>query len=53
MLWLAYAQGLTHLDIAGALGVKAASVRLLLFRARRSWRVFSRAPPRRDRRQGE
>ena len=35
MLWLAYAQGLTHVDIAGALGVKAASVRLLLFRARR------------------
>jgi RNA polymerase sigma-70 factor, ECF subfamily len=34
MLWLAYAQGLTHLDIAGTLGVKAASVRLLLFRAR-------------------
>jgi RNA polymerase sigma-70 factor (ECF subfamily) len=34
MLWLAYAQGLTHLDIAGALGVKTASVRLLLFRAR-------------------
>jgi RNA polymerase sigma-70 factor, ECF subfamily len=34
MLWLAYAQGFNHLDIAGALGVKAASVRLLLFRAR-------------------
>jgi RNA polymerase sigma-70 factor, ECF subfamily len=35
MLWLAYAQGSTHRDIAGILGVKAASVRLLLFRARR------------------
>jgi RNA polymerase sigma-70 factor (ECF subfamily) len=34
MLWLAYAQGSTHADIAGALGLKAASVRLLLFRAR-------------------
>jgi RNA polymerase sigma-70 factor (ECF subfamily) len=34
MLWLAYAQGSTHRDIAEALGVKAASVRLLLFRAR-------------------
>ena len=34
MLWLAYAQGSTHRDIAGTLGVKAASVRLLLFRAR-------------------
>jgi RNA polymerase sigma-70 factor (ECF subfamily) len=35
MLWLAYAQGSTHRDIAGTLGVKAESVRLLLFRARR------------------
>ena len=35
ILWLAYAQGSTHRDIAAALGVKAASVRLLLFRARR------------------
>jgi RNA polymerase sigma-70 factor (ECF subfamily) len=34
MLWLAYAQGSTHRDIAGTLGVKTASVRLLLFRAR-------------------
>jgi RNA polymerase sigma-70 factor (ECF subfamily) len=34
MLWLAYAQGSSHRDIAGSLGVKAASVRLLLFRAR-------------------
>jgi RNA polymerase sigma-70 factor (ECF subfamily) len=34
MLWLAYAQGSTHRDIAGTLGVKVASVRLLLFRAR-------------------
>jgi RNA polymerase sigma-70 factor (ECF subfamily) len=35
MLWLAYAQGSNHRDIAGTLGVKAESVRLLLFRARR------------------
>ena len=35
MLWLAYAQGSSHRDIAGTLGVKAGSVRLLLFRARR------------------
>jgi RNA polymerase sigma-70 factor (ECF subfamily) len=34
MLWLAYAQGSSHRDIAGALGLKAASIRLLLFRAR-------------------
>jgi RNA polymerase sigma-70 factor, ECF subfamily len=35
MLWLAYAQGSNHRDIAGTLGVKVESVRLLLFRARR------------------
>ena len=35
MLWLAYAQGSSHRDIAGTVGVKVASVRLLLFRARR------------------
>lgn len=34
MLWLAYAQGSTHRDIASMVGVKAESVRLLLFRAR-------------------
>jgi RNA polymerase sigma-70 factor (ECF subfamily) len=35
MLWLAYAQGESHKDIAAALGLKSASIRLLLFRARR------------------
>lgn len=35
MLWLAYAQGESHRDIAATLGVKAESVKLLLFRARR------------------
>jgi RNA polymerase sigma-70 factor (ECF subfamily) len=35
MLWLAYAQGESHKDIATALGLKASSVKLLLFRARR------------------
>jgi RNA polymerase sigma-70 factor (ECF subfamily) len=35
LLWLAYAQGSTHRDIASTVGVKAQSVRLLLFRARR------------------
>lgn len=34
ILWLAYAQGSSHRDIAGTLGVKVASIRLLLFRAR-------------------
>ena len=35
MLWLAYAEGSSHAEIAAALGVKTASVKLLLFRARR------------------
>jgi RNA polymerase sigma-70 factor (ECF subfamily) len=35
MLWLAYAQGSSHGEIAAALGVKAASIKALLFRARR------------------
>ena len=35
MLWLAYAEGSSHEEIAGILGVKAANVRALLFRARR------------------
>jgi RNA polymerase sigma-70 factor (ECF subfamily) len=35
LLWLAYAQGHPHSEIAEALGVKTASVKLLLFRARR------------------
>ena len=35
MLWLAYAEGSSHQEIAGVLGVKPSSVKLLLFRARR------------------
>lgn len=35
MLWLAYVEGSSHKEIAEVLGLKAASVRLLLFRARR------------------
>ncbi len=35
MLWLAYAHGSSHRDIASTIGVKTASVKLLLFRARR------------------
>jgi RNA polymerase sigma-70 factor (ECF subfamily) len=35
LLWLAYAQGSSHKEIAEALGLKAASIKLLLFRARR------------------
>lgn len=35
LLWLAYAEGSSHREIAAAVGVKMASVKLLLFRARR------------------
>jgi RNA polymerase sigma-70 factor (ECF subfamily) len=35
MLWLAYAEGSSHREIAGVLGLKPASVKLMLFRARR------------------
>jgi RNA polymerase sigma-70 factor (ECF subfamily) len=35
LLWLAYAQGSSHEEIAVSLGLKAASIKSLLFRARR------------------
>lgn len=35
LLWLAYANGSSHAEIAGVLGLKTASIKLLLFRARR------------------
>lgn len=35
MLWLAYAQGSSHSEIAEVLGLKTASIKLMLFRARR------------------
>jgi RNA polymerase sigma-70 factor (ECF subfamily) len=35
LLWLAYAQGASHDEIAGTLGLKAQSIRTLLFRARK------------------
>src|SRR4051812_45258503 len=35
LLWLAYAHGSSHTEIADVLGVKTGSVKLLLFRARR------------------
>jgi len=34
-LWLAYAEGSSHVEIAERLGVKTSSVKLILFRARR------------------
>lgn len=35
LLWLAYVESSSHRDIAGALGLKEASIRVLLFRARK------------------
>ena len=35
LLWLAYTQGSSHVEIADSLGVKTSSVKALLFRARR------------------
>jgi RNA polymerase sigma-70 factor (ECF subfamily) len=35
MLWLAYAKGSSHEEIAESLGVRKASIKILLFRARR------------------
>jgi RNA polymerase sigma-70 factor, ECF subfamily len=42
MLWLAYAHGSSHRDIASTVGVKAGSVKLLLFRARRKLALVMR-----------
>jgi RNA polymerase sigma-70 factor (ECF subfamily) len=42
-LWLAYAEGSSHLEIAEKLGLKTASVKLILFRARRKLAGLLRA----------
>jgi RNA polymerase sigma-70 factor (ECF subfamily) len=44
LLWLAYAEGASHKEIAEVLGLRAASVRLLLFRARRKMLKLLRRP---------
>ena len=44
LLWLAYAQGWSHEEIAGALGVKTASLKGMLFRARHRLAVILRNP---------
>lgn len=36
LLWLAYVEGMNHTEIAAVTGLRALSVKLLLFRARRS-----------------
>ena len=42
LLWLAYAQGSSHREIADTLGLKTASIKLLLFRARRRLATYLR-----------
>jgi len=44
MLWLAYANGSSHQEIADALGLKRGSIKLLLFRARRRLATLLREP---------
>ncbi len=44
LLWLAYVLGATHKEIAEVLGLKSASIRLLLFRARRKLAGLLRYP---------
>jgi RNA polymerase sigma-70 factor (ECF subfamily) len=51
LLWLAYAEGYSHREIARVTGLAATSIRLLLFRARRKIAGFLReraAPARRE-----
>jgi RNA polymerase sigma-70 factor (ECF subfamily) len=45
LLWLAYAQGSSHREIADMLGLKSGSIKLLLFRARRRLAVFLEGAP--------
>ena len=47
LLWLAYAQGSSHKEIAESLGLRTASVKLLLFRARRRLAAPADRQPRR------
>jgi RNA polymerase sigma-70 factor (ECF subfamily) len=44
MLWLAYANGSSHQEIADILGLKRGSIKLLLFRARRRLAALLREP---------
>ncbi len=43
VLWLAYAQGWSHEEIAASVGVKAASMKALLYRARKRLAALLRA----------
>ena len=45
LLWLAYAQGCSHEEIAEVLGLKKASLKAFLFRARQRLAAPCWAPP--------
>jgi RNA polymerase sigma-70 factor (ECF subfamily) len=45
LLWLAYADGCSHEEIAASLGLRKGSVKMLLFRARRRLAALLRQPP--------
>jgi len=45
LLWLAYAQGSSHSEIADVLGLKTGSIKLLLFRARRKLAALLQVAP--------
>jgi RNA polymerase sigma-70 factor (ECF subfamily) len=46
LLWLAYANGSSHQEIADVLGLRKTSIKFLLFRARRRLATFLREGPR-------
>ncbi len=50
LLWLAYAQGASHEEIAGILGLRTVSIRTLLLRARRKLAGLLTATPQEARR---
>src|SRR5215472_8661489 len=45
LLWLAYAEGATHAEIAEITGLRAAGIRILLYRARRKLARFLQQRP--------
>jgi RNA polymerase sigma-70 factor (ECF subfamily) len=49
MLWLAYAEGASHREIADALGLRPGSLKPLLFRARRKLAALLGRGPERER----
>jgi RNA polymerase sigma-70 factor (ECF subfamily) len=53
IMWLAYVEGSSHKEIAEVLGLRAASVRLLLFRARQKLLELLRRPGRATKSQGD